>query len=444
MRQRKQPCRQCRSSKTKCTFDTPCARCVKKSLACDYRSLATRGHVSVPATPIEDSTIAVDSRHAVGMTNSSNPTGVQDTLQAVFTLPELEMAMDTPWIEIDVQPLSSSKSYHDLPLPTCISRWDGFVPDDLFWVSSSIAPWSTWKVEDKFCPGLMNVSPQAHPETAYADSRIVRRRSNAIARSSARQICSILRSFPRAMLRRETFPAFIGISADKRLPEPLANCMSISQMFVNATAESMPFIWRTIIAEQTRLATDSVTSTSHDLLARIQVFIIYFIMMLVDYESLCSVAGQASATLQALHSFHMLCERFSNSIGESFCAGELVSPSRSREDWIFNETRRRVSSTWFVLTCVVSIETSIPCASTEHWRALPLPSPKTLWEARDEEEWERERSAAAAHTDNTLHSFGDLLDQCDLHDVRSRKRMDVWHTGIDSLGLMLGLCTDLI
>lgn len=353
--------------------------------------------------------------------------------------------MDTPWTEIDVQPLPSSKSYHDLPLPTSTSPWNGFISDDLFWTSSSVAPWSTWKVEDKFCPGLMKIAPQTHLEMGDTERRIVRRRPNAVARSPAHQICSILRSFPQAMLRRETFPPFIGIStANKRLPEPLANCMSISQMFVNASAESMPFIWRTIIAEQTRLATDSATSTSHDLIARTQAFIIYFIMMLTDYQSLCSVAGQASAALQALHSFHTLCERFSNSIGESFCAGELVSPSKSREDWIFNESRRRVSSMWFVLTCVVSIETSIPCASTEHWRALPLPSSKTLWEARGEEEWELERSAATAHIDNTLQSFGDLLDHYDLHNGQSRKRMDVWHTGIDSLGLMLNLCTELV
>lgn len=65
----------------------------------------------------------------------------------------------------------------------------------------------------------------------------------------------ILSSYPGMMLRRETFPPFIHSSnfLHGQMPQSLANCMSIVQMFSTRTPASNGFVWRTIRMEQERL-----------------------------------------------------------------------------------------------------------------------------------------------------------------------------------------------
>lgn len=69
-------------------------------------------------------------------------------------------------------------------------------------------------------------------------------------------------AFPQMMLRRQTFPPFIHAHWHlPSLPETLANCMSIAQLFATRTAETRPFLWRTIGTEVKRLQ-DEVHSHS--------------------------------------------------------------------------------------------------------------------------------------------------------------------------------------
>lgn len=74
-----------------------------------------------------------------------------------------------------------------------------------------------------------------------------------IALFTASHIVQTLRAFPIMMLRKETFPPFIHPCSYGSLPEPLASCMSIAQIFSSRTVETSPFVWRTIRAEQKHL-----------------------------------------------------------------------------------------------------------------------------------------------------------------------------------------------
>lgn len=69
-------------------------------------------------------------------------------------------------------------------------------------------------------------------------------------------IIQSLRSFPTQMLRRKTFPWFIHPQSnlfcdtlEMALPETLTTCMSIAQMFVSRTPETIPHLWRLIEEE---------------------------------------------------------------------------------------------------------------------------------------------------------------------------------------------------
>lgn len=70
---------------------------------------------------------------------------------------------------------------------------------------------------------------------------------------ASRIVMQMLYSYPRMMLRRQTFPPFIHPHwHQEHLPEALGNCMSIARLFESRTPETVSFLWKTIIAEQTR------------------------------------------------------------------------------------------------------------------------------------------------------------------------------------------------
>lgn len=78
-------------------------------------------------------------------------------------------------------------------------------------------------------------------------------RSTPVAQQCALLLFEALCSIPEQMLRRETFPPFIHAYWNQPLPEPIAVCVQIAQIFSRRTDETRPFIWRTILAEQRRV-----------------------------------------------------------------------------------------------------------------------------------------------------------------------------------------------
>jgi hypothetical protein len=78
-----------------------------------------------------------------------------------------------------------------------------------------------------------------------------------VAHQYALTVIRVIRGYPQMMLRQDTFPPFIhtcmyGASGDASgmtLPRPLANCMSIAQIFASRTEETKPILWHAIAAE---------------------------------------------------------------------------------------------------------------------------------------------------------------------------------------------------
>jgi len=83
---------------------------------------------------------------------------------------------------------------------------------------------------------------------------------------TAKYLMAVLSSFPKLMTNNSVLPRYIHPYQPKNkgndfvcyndktcLPEPLAVCSSIVQMFLTKTGESNAFIWRTIRSEQQRL-----------------------------------------------------------------------------------------------------------------------------------------------------------------------------------------------
>lgn len=77
------------------------------------------------------------------------------------------------------------------------------------------------------------------------------RHGNPASKHAANLITHIIFAFPQMMLRRQTFPPFINAHWHlPSLPEGLAGCMSVAQLFATRTPETRPFLWRMIDAEE--------------------------------------------------------------------------------------------------------------------------------------------------------------------------------------------------
>jgi hypothetical protein len=103
---------------------------------------------------------------------------------------------------------------------------------------------------------LLSFDAQIHvqPQTLSSKGSLARV-SNRLSslQHASRVIMQMLYAYPQMMLRRQTFPPFIHPHwHDKRLPDTLATCMSIAQLFAARTPETEPFLWRTISAEEKR------------------------------------------------------------------------------------------------------------------------------------------------------------------------------------------------
>lgn len=79
------------------------------------------------------------------------------------------------------------------------------------------------------------------------------RHGNPASKHAASLTRHIISSYPQMMLRRQTFPPFIHACWHlPQLPEKIASCMSIAQLFSARTPETRQFVWRTIYAEMQR------------------------------------------------------------------------------------------------------------------------------------------------------------------------------------------------
>lgn len=92
---------------------------------------------------------------------------------------------------------------------------------------------------------------------------------------------------------------------------------------------------------------------------------------------------------------------------------------------------------------VVSAQADVPCERFYGPGALPLPSNKTLWEARSLDEWETEKAFNDASFPMTL--FGEVIAaRRRPTDPLMARRLDAWEAGSDKMGVLMNIAVDLI
>lgn len=263
------------------------------------------------------------------------------------------------------------------------------------------------------------------------------RLSDEFAQRSADLIIEALYAVPDQMLRRETFPPFIHPHWHlPTLPEPLAVCMQLAGMFSSRALEIRRFVWRTILTEQ-RCALERLDLLSNqEVFAQVQVGIVYLTMRLV-----AGVMHDQAWTNEMVTIQNAFCSRFLENNDFCFCHSEQTHPSKTWEDWIYAESRRRTSLIWLLITRTIVVVLRTGCHTTDTPETLPLPAPQTQWEARTREGWTKEFGVEGA----LIATFGGLIKaRQHTEEQESKEDLAVWNARVDRLGSLLNIAVALV
>lgn len=425
---RRRPCHACRASKAKCSYQARCERCVARGVACVYDGVPKQQAVST----VESNTSSDFSSNF--SSNSSNSSDSLADLMDIGNPSLLEdngtlVSLDPTYATFDsVDALTYNISNDHVAFNSVSGVLGASSSDGVNFALPS------WNVPFDFSLNQPTMAVANNKDGAMYLTRIGK--SNVLVQRSADLIVDALYAVPEQMRRRETFPPFIHPHWHmSSLPEPLAVCMHISQMYALQNKELRPFIWRSILAEQRRAVQRLDALTDRELLAEMQVGMVYLIMRLVD-----GILSDLDWTTEMMNIQRKLCMRFYENNGRQFFVSEQDHPSATWEDWIYAESRRRTSMVWFLITSTIVVST-LTCATTEAPEVLPLPAPKTQWEARSQEAWLREIGAGSP----ALSTFGALIRANEKSNERSHAQMlGAWNATTDSLGSLLNVAVAIV
>ncbi|KAH0524017.1 hypothetical protein TsFJ059_008939 [Trichoderma semiorbis] len=218
---RPKACLRCHASKTKCSLSRPqCSRCHSQGLECTYERPARRP-LAVGASTIEE-------QHA--STSNLSRRGTEQ-------------------LYIAANAISRSSSNSTIDTSEDVDRCSTSSESGSRLASTATNP-TTWR------PALEPVPSATHTDVLDSSNSLVLENLHPgilSSNSAIDQLTHAIHAFPQMMMRRQIFPPFIHAHWHmSELPETLANCMSVAQIYSTRTPETRPFLWRMIGVELQR------------------------------------------------------------------------------------------------------------------------------------------------------------------------------------------------
>ncbi|KAL7900526.1 hypothetical protein HDV64DRAFT_267582 [Trichoderma sp. TUCIM 5745] len=408
---RPRSCHRCYVSKTRCSHARPqCSRCLAQGFECIYEESNQRPLIESPSTLQQQepnlTTASSQTESSVPHTLCSDSTRhPYITSTSSKDVHQSSDAQNASYSNTGKPPFANSTNLWQTHLSLHSSSLDD---DEVTQSRTSTELLHTYQVftTSKFAAGLLSQAISA---------------------------------FPQMMLRRQTFPPFIHAHWHlPSLPETLANCMSIAQLFATRTAETRPFLWRTIGIEVNRLQDEVEYATLLELQNALQSVVLFVIMAIVDQDS-----GSLSLAPNFFQAFKLLCGRSRDLLGGScFTPPGEALPNICWEEWIYAETRRRIICVWFLISRIIAVQTGGSSMPEYPMNLLPVVSSKTLWEARSATEWQTEKALYDAS--DPMSSFEELVNaKRRSNQPYYRRKLETWDAGADKMGILLNIAAEL-
>ncbi|KAI8630476.1 hypothetical protein F5Y19DRAFT_427742 [Xylariaceae sp. FL1651] len=422
---RKKACHQCRTAKARCSLDSVCFRCLKKGLSCEYVGFSLRG------TPYARPNFGTTDQ---GMP-SADPDVTKEPLSNHFGLPDLEIPYhnfegifdelpvlessednnlvsnpadaprDVPWEEAS---WNRDKELSHLSATECslnmgISRYS--MPSG---TPATLSPFfflTKAPLNDLLRNGDQSTDQQPDPTVTAIEvygrryeNFLTLRQAPTIEKSlMAKIIMGQLENYPKMLIQAGNLPPFIypqcvledrlcrqctaTTGIHQCLPEPLANCTSLVQMFYSRNAGNRQLVWKMIYDEQNRLHKQSHSYDDTILLAAIQAMSIYMLVQAQDSESIAQ--NDVSSLIVAISEMATILHSRSKYQHDIY-----TDPNLNKKTWVSCEGMRRVLNLFYVVRAVLVVLIGDPnqagCGSI---LATPLPCMRELWDPNTTESW---------------------------------------------------------
>ncbi len=296
-------------------------------------------------------------------------------------------------------------------------------------------------------------------------ARSFNRRSNIKtgAQMIANLILHTLKSYPLMILRHNCLPPFVHPSmitphAENDDMEPLTNCLSLVHMLSSRFRGSRKLFWKNVHLECEWLCAEHLRLNKRQLLAAMQALSIYMLIRLDEGET-----AHNNVDSLLLTTIIATATQFNLNNTTSNTQSALYKPSlnSSWEEWILQESARRLCVVYQVVGMLVHFEPAAMCDQPNLILA-PLPARKQLWEASDEQVWNAEiERELGRQTNFGLAANGDLvrldedqsycghavLQQSSLDSglpSRSMAKWEEWCSGMDGFGGLIMLAASFV
>ncbi|KAL2201851.1 hypothetical protein CC79DRAFT_1402167 [Sarocladium strictum] len=403
---RTKSCGACRLAKSRCSLEQPCSRCVDRQLECRYIT----GAASTPTRNV-----------------------YRQLEPARKALPESPAYAELP----------DSGGLRPATLPQA-----GYLSPSSFDQTSSPSDAGRRVQHLRGAP----------PYVAATKVLSLRSRSDAQDKLTANILFSQLKVYPQMLAEGSKLPPFIFppcfLSIEGQcpsdtthicLPEILAICASLTQMFISRTPGSVDFVWKQIHAEVRRLRDCHQDLCHEDKLNGLQALLIYSLLQANDQSyTLPNDSGLIVSTSEAF-SRDLFTEVSVTDQAEDQCG--------SRRERIFVESLRRIGTLLYIidLTLVTGGQNA---ANGECPAALcvPLPCSRVLWETVSNTQWQKYDQIRRRRPRTDQLTLGNLLllrnsgpignSGKELLDNIAQYLID-WSQEADDFGLLLWMATSL-
>ncbi|KAF2451084.1 hypothetical protein P171DRAFT_469196 [Karstenula rhodostoma CBS 690.94] len=451
---RPKACHPCRSAKIRCDFKYPCCRCTSKQLVCSYGQ--NQVHISI--TEQAGSKVKPNSDSATDQTGAVSlltwPSSERDNTPSNRSHEDIVPISLDDLTSIDVFGHLNATFSSPGTLPKSpASRRDFSLPHIFVDVTGENA--------DPLDPGL-SLPPESSPRSLAAPTSLSLalspttlhppRPPGLLSNGTRHFLLSIISSYPRMLAQGPTLPPFIHphgsrlhfdahpsettTSPDANPhPSPLQACTTIARLLLShPNPSSAAFIWRTISTEHAHILSNLPTFPLASTLAALQATMLYGTMRV-------ALSGRPYASINPtlVHTMERLAARSCTLTGTPFSVRHSRGEKPTWEDWISEETRRRISVVCFLLALTIP---SAPDDLIANPNNHVLPASKALWEARTREEWEA-LYCAQQHGAARLETVGDFI-VAKLGRVGMDTGADAvdemigrWYAEMDGLGMML-------
>ncbi|KAK4865397.1 hypothetical protein LT330_009508 [Penicillium expansum] len=292
----------------------------------------------------------------------------------------------------------------------------------------------------------MPASPTPNPHSLTKRPKV-----NVAIERTAKLLLHTLKSYVLTMLRHNSLPPFIHPSlvyAEFSM-EPLVNCINLVHMISGEMKGNRKLFWRNVRMECERLCNEGPTLSKWELLAAMQALAIYIIIRLDDGET--EYNGFDTLLIAAV-------TVVAQNLTKRDIAGKF-SLDGSWKDWLFEESRRRLSIIYKVFNMLFYFEPATMCNLPTDLVLAPLPAKKQLWEAENEATWKSEsRREGEVQTEFGLTGSGDLVKLGENHrgtvmvhtsitennPARTTASWEEWCEGMDGFGGLVMLAASMV